>query len=300
VGEQATEVDIRRLAGPHASADVRLALRLSAVVVRDSTVPRAATQVGGAAIWKGEASMVSQNTASRSSEGAGVVAPAGQGRESLHEKAGQVVDQAQDKAGQLVDGAKQQAASRLAGQKDQAADTLYTVAHVLRQAGQQLREQDQGPVATLADRAAQQAEHGSGYLRGRDIPQLLDETEQLGRTHPVLFASGALALGLLGVRFLRSSRRTPQASPDAPLQLPPPTTPVPRTPPPTSDRALGDTDAARGSGVGAGASTAPRSPADHAPVVMSGVEVTSAYTPHETGFQAVEDVVQQMHDADAQ
>ncbi len=115
MGEQATEVDIRRLAGPHASADVRLALRLSAVVVRDSTVPRAATQVGGAAIWKGEASMVSQNTASRSSEGAGVVAPAGQGRESLHEKAGQVVDQAQDKAGQLVDGAKQQAASRLAG-----------------------------------------------------------------------------------------------------------------------------------------------------------------------------------------
>jgi len=242
--------------------------------------------------------MVSQNTASRSSEGAGVVAAAGQGLESLHDKAGQVVDQAQDKAGYLVDGAKQQAASRLAGQKDQAADTLYTVAHVLRQAGQQLREQDQAPVGTLADRAAQQAERGSGYLRGRDIPQLLDETEQLGRTHPVLFASGALALGLLGVRFLRSSRRTPQPTPDASPQLPPPTTPARRTPPSASDRALVDTDAARDAGTGAGASTDPGSPADHAPVVMSGVEVTSAYTPHQSGFQAVEDVVQQMHDAD--
>ncbi len=176
--------------------------------------------------------MVSQNTASRSSEGAGVVAPAGQGLEPLHEKAGQVVDQVQDKAGQLVHGAKQQATSRLAGQKDQAADTLYTVAHVLRQAGQQLREQDQPPIATLADRTAQQAERGSGYLRGRDVPGLLDDTEQLGRTHPVLFASGALALGLLGVRFLKSSRRPqPQQATTAPLQLPPPTPPTaPLTP----------------------------------------------------------------------
>jgi len=242
--------------------------------------------------------MVSQNTASRSSEGAGVVAPAGQGLEPLHEKAGQVVDQVQDKAGQLVDGAKQQATSRLAGQKDQAADTLYTVAHVLRQAGQQLREQDQPPIATLANRTAQQAERGSGYLRGRDVPGLLDDTEQLGRTHPVLFASGALALGLLGVRFLKSSRRAQQV-PAAPLQLPPPTTPALRTPALASDRARGDTDAARGSGAGSAAPAAPRSPVDHAPVVMSGVEVTSAYTPHQTGFQAVEDVVQQMHDADA-
>ncbi len=150
----------------------------------------------------------------------------------LADKAGQVAAQAGEKMGQAVDRAKEQTTSRLEDQRERVAESLYTTAHVLRQAGQQLREQDQPPIATLADRTAQQAERGSGYLRGRDVPGLLDDTEQLGRTHPVLFASGALALGLLGVRFLKSSRRPqPQQATTAPLQLPPPTPPTaPLTP----------------------------------------------------------------------
>jgi len=216
----------------------------------------------------------------------------------LAETAGHVAEQAGEKMGQAVDMAKEQTTSRLEDQRERVAAGFYTTAHALRQTGQQLREQDQGTIATLADRTAQQAERGSGYLRGRDVPGLLDDTEQLGRTHPVLFTGGALVLGLLGVRFLRSSRRSPQAT-TAPLQLPPPPTPAPPTPPSAIASARGDTDAARRTGTGSPAPTAPRSPADHAPVVMSGVEVTSDYTPHTTGFQAVDDVVQQMNDADA-
>jgi len=150
----------------------------------------------------------------------------------LADKAGQVAAQAGEKMGQAVDRAKEQTTSRLEDQRERVAESLYTTAHVLRQAGQQLREQDQPPIATLADRTAQQAERGSGYLRGRDVPGLLADTEQLGRTHPVLFTGGALALGLLGVRFLKSSRRPqPQQATTAPLQLPPPTPPTaPLTP----------------------------------------------------------------------
>ncbi len=152
----------------------------------------------------------------------------------LADKAGQVAAQAGEKMGQAVDRAKEQTTSRLEDQRERVAASLYTTAHVLRQAGQQLREQDQPPIATLAERTAQQAERGSGYLRGRDVPGLLDDTEQLGRTHPVLFASGALALGLLGVRFLKSSRRPhQQQATTAPLQLPPPLPPTaPLTPRP--------------------------------------------------------------------
>jgi len=151
---------------------------------------------------------------------------------SLSDTAGQVAAQAGDKVGQAVDKAKEQTTSRLEDGREQVAESLYTTAHALRQTGQQLREQDQGTIATLADRTAQQAERGSGYLRGRDVPGLLDDTEQLGRAHPLLFTGGALALGLLGVRFLKSSRRPhqPQETPPQ-LQLPAPT--PPRTPPMT-------------------------------------------------------------------
>jgi len=177
-----------------------------------------------------------------------------QEHKTMSEKVGQVADQAGEKMGQAVDKAKQQTTSRLEDGREQVAESLYTTAHALRQTGQQLREQDQGTIATLADRTAQQAERGSGYLRGRDVPGLLNDTEQLGRAHPVLFTAGALTLGLLGVRFLKSSRhqqqpatppqRQPQVSaPPAPLSAP--STPSPavsaadtvaapplRTPPP--------------------------------------------------------------------
>ena len=149
---------------------------------------------------------------------------------SLSDTAGQVAAQAGEKMGQAVDKAKEQTTSRLEDGRERVAESLYTTAHALRQTGQQLREQDQTTIATLADRTAQQAERGSGYLRGRDVPSLLDDTEQLGRTHPVLFTGGALALGLLGVRFLKSSRRQQQQQ-ATPPQLPAPM--PPRTPPMT-------------------------------------------------------------------
>ncbi len=149
---------------------------------------------------------------------------------SLSDTAGQVAAQAGDKVGQAVDKAKEQTTSRLEDGRERVAAGFYTTAHALRQTGQQLRDQDQGTIATLADRTAQQAERGSGYLRGRDVPGLLDDTEQFGRAHPVLFTGGALALGLLGVRFLKSSRRQQQQQETPPQrqpQLPAPPAPLP-------------------------------------------------------------------------
>ncbi len=178
--------------------------------------------------------MVSGSPASGQPYGTDAPTPADQIKERLQETAGQVVDQTQEKAGQLLDAAKQQTTSRLEAQKNQAADSLYKVAHALRQTAEGLRDQDEGGIATLAERAAHQAERGSGYLHARDLLQILDETEQLGRTHPLLFVGGALTLGLLGVRFLKSSRRAQQVSA-------PPVTPLlpaaPRMAPPQGTRA---------------------------------------------------------------
>jgi len=131
----------------------------------------------------------------------------GQAVEGAQETVGTVVEGAQEKVGQVVDQAKQQTASILSERKDQAADTIYTVAHALRQTGQQLREQEQTPVGQLADTAATQIERVSGYLHNRDVRQIVGEAEGFARQRPSLFIGGSVALGFLAARFLKSSRR---------------------------------------------------------------------------------------------
>jgi hypothetical protein len=118
-----------------------------------------------------------------------------------------LVEQVQDKAGQAMDVAKQQTTSRLAEQKDHAAESLGAIADALRQSGQRLREQNQGAVAPYAERAAAGIERASGYLRQRDVNQIVTEVEGYARRQPAVFLGGAAALGLLAARFLKASRR---------------------------------------------------------------------------------------------
>lgn len=134
----------------------------------------------------------------------------GQVVDGAQETVGTVVDGAQEKVGQVVDQAKQQTTSLLSARKDQAAETLYTVAHALRQTGQQLREQDQAPVGQFADTVATRVESVSGYLQNRDVRQLVDESESFARRNPGVFIGGAVTLGVLAARFLKSSRRGQQ------------------------------------------------------------------------------------------
>lgn len=145
---------------------------------------------------------------SGSSPSGGASGPTG-AVEQTKEKAGQALHQAQEKAGQLVGQAEQQTKPRLESQKERAAEQLGTVAQALRQSGQQLRQQQQGPLAQVADKGADQAERLAGYLRQKEVGQLVDDVEQLARRQPALFLGGAFALGMLGARFLKSS--TPQS-----------------------------------------------------------------------------------------
>jgi uncharacterized protein YjbJ (UPF0337 family) len=124
----------------------------------------------------------------------------------VKETVGQVTDQAQQAAGQVVDQARQQVSSRLTGQKDRAAEGLTSVAHALRQTSQQLRDQDQQTVTGYIERAASQVERVSNYLKQNDLGGLVDDVEQFARRQPALFLGGTFVLGLLGARFLKSSR----------------------------------------------------------------------------------------------
>jgi hypothetical protein len=126
--------------------------------------------------------------------------------------AGQVADQAQQQTGQVAEQIKQQASSRLSGQIDRAAEGLGNLSQTLLSLSGQLRQQDQALVAEYTSRTAEQVQRAASYLRGKDVDQLVDEAERFARRQPVVFVSGAFALGLVAARFLKSSGQ--RAGPD--------------------------------------------------------------------------------------
>lgn len=147
------------------------------------------------------------STGSKGSTGTGNT---GDSMQNIGDKAGDVVNQTQQKAGEVVDQVKQQASSQFDTQKGRAAEALGSVALAIRQTGTQLHDQENTQVAQYADKAAEQVERLSTYLRETDLNNVVRGVERYARRQPALFIGGALALGLLGARFLKSSSQQSQ------------------------------------------------------------------------------------------
>ncbi len=131
---------------------------------------------------------------------------------------GESFQQAKDQAKDLAQGAKEQAKdmanqardhvqSFVGQQKDQAADRLHALAGALREAGSKLNEgQQAGDFGQYADRAAQQVEKLSTYLRDSELRDFVRDTETFARRRPEVFLGGTLIAGLMLARFLKASR----------------------------------------------------------------------------------------------
>jgi hypothetical protein len=128
----------------------------------------------------------------------------------------QTTSKAQASAGKVADQARQLIVKQLNTQKDRVTGSLESLINVLRQSGQQLEDQGQAPVASLANRAADGVEQVWIYLSDRDVVALEREGEGFARTQPAIFLSGAFALGFLGARFFRSSRQAAQTGTNLP------------------------------------------------------------------------------------
>lgn len=122
----------------------------------------------------------------------------------------QVAQQAQSSVGGLAGQAKQQIATQLTSQKDRVSTGIDSMAEAIRQAGQQLQQQGQTPVADYANKAADQVERVSQYLSAKDVSELQADAAQYARSQPVIFLAGAFALGWVGARFFKSSSPTQQ------------------------------------------------------------------------------------------
>ena len=134
----------------------------------------------------------------------------------------QAKEQAKEKAVHLAGDAREQVTQRVESgldrSKARAADTLGGVAQTLLQTSQQLREQ-QPQLGDYAERAAREMQRFSDYLQRADVHELVDRAEDVARRQPALFLGGMFALGLVGARFLRSSRRAQRPETSSPASL---------------------------------------------------------------------------------
>lgn len=112
---------------------------------------------------------------------------------------------AQAQAAHFAEKARQQVKAQIAGQKDQATERLGHLSEALRHTSNHLRDQNESATAGFVDQAAHQVEGLSDYLRHHTVGELVGEAERFARREPAMFLGGALLLGLVGARFLKSS-----------------------------------------------------------------------------------------------
>jgi hypothetical protein len=130
----------------------------------------------------------------------------GSATQQVADKAKQGAEQVKQTASAVTDQAKQKTLSQAAAQKDQAAQSLNTVSDAVNQAAQQLRQNNQAPIAQVAETAAAGIGQLADHLRNRNVNDLIGEVEDFASNQPALFLGGAFLLGVIGARFLKSSR----------------------------------------------------------------------------------------------
>jgi hypothetical protein len=124
-------------------------------------------------------------------------------RQQIREVKDQVVDQAKNSLRQ----AKDRATSSLGESRDQFAQQVSAVADAFRRSAEHLRSENQERMAGLTDSLARQADRVADYVRTFDPRTTRDDLESLARRQPAMVLGGAFALGLIGARFFKSSRR---------------------------------------------------------------------------------------------
>ena len=103
--------------------------------------------------------------------------------------------------------ARDRASSSLGESKGQFADQFGAIADALKRTTEHLRSEDQQRIAGLTETVARQVDQVADYLRNKDAKAIRNDLENLARRQPAIVIGGALVLGLIGARFLKSSQR---------------------------------------------------------------------------------------------
>ena len=107
-------------------------------------------------------------------------------------------------ASNLLGGIKQNVTSRVDEQKNRAADGLGGIANVFRNAGNELRSENEA-LASYVDTASDQLRRFADQIRQKGVADMMDDVHSFARRRPALFIGGAFLVGLAVARFVKSS-----------------------------------------------------------------------------------------------
>jgi hypothetical protein len=116
---------------------------------------------------------------------------------------GKIVDQAKLAMSHVASQAREQVNSGLDAQKGKAVEMMGSVATAMRETSEKLK--GVGPLGEAAGRAAQGIEKAADFFEGKKIGDVVRDVESFARREPALFIGAALAIGVVGGRFLKSS-----------------------------------------------------------------------------------------------
>ena len=106
--------------------------------------------------------------------------------------------------GTLLGGIQQRVTSRVDEQKNRAADGLGGIADVFRNAGNELRSENEA-LAQYVDMASDQLRRFAETIRQRGVSDMMDDVNQFARRNPAIFIGGAFLIGVGLARFLKAS-----------------------------------------------------------------------------------------------
>lgn len=136
--------------------------------------------------------------------------PANFGGSSIETGKG-LLEQVKSTAGSAYDSAAHTATSKLDDQKLNLSMGLSSVADSVRRIGEGLHGGD-APVegvakvtAEYSDTVAKKLDQAAEYLGNKDLKQMYGDAESFARRNPAVLIGGAFVLGMLAVRFLKSS-----------------------------------------------------------------------------------------------
>jgi hypothetical protein len=104
----------------------------------------------------------------------------------------------------ILSGIQQTVSSKADSQKNRAAEGIAGIADVIRNAGNELRSQNES-LASLVDGASDQLKSFADRIRQRGTGDIVKDIAEFGRRQPGLFLGGAFLIGLGAARFLKSS-----------------------------------------------------------------------------------------------
>jgi hypothetical protein len=104
----------------------------------------------------------------------------------------------------LFSGIQQKVTSRVDEQKNRAADGLGGIADVIRNATNELRNENE-TLASYVDAASDQMKRFADQIREKGVSEMMDDVNQFARRRPALFIGGAFLVGIGLARFLKSS-----------------------------------------------------------------------------------------------